>query len=174
MSSRTVSTTSPCRASAVLSVSCFIHLPRPTDPVAIRKLSWSWIDACAQIYFGFLSFTFSFSFCLFPFFCFSFFPGTNTTLLVPNLIGSKIQLQGTLYTCCKKGQFKHQRTDRDSCLVSWTTQIRHIFPEMNRQWGWIMLLMSDLRSGCLNWKPYKFWSTLCIAKGSRQFVIGSD
>lgn len=31
-----------------------------------------------------------------------------------------------------------------------------IFPEINRQRRWIMQLMSDLYSGCLNWRPYKF------------------
>lgn len=48
-----------------------------------------------------------------------------------------------------------------------------ILSEINRQRRWIVQLMSDLYSGCLNWRPYKFFSTLCIAKGSREAIVYS-
>lgn len=98
---------------------------------------------------------------------FLFVPNTNNALpvMIPKpWVGpkkKKIQLQGTLYTCCEKVissnirkmihysvALSHKWQDVDIFLV--------IFPENNRRRRWIMQLMSDLYSGCLNWMPYKF------------------
>lgn len=128
----------------------------------------------------------------------SFFPGEDwrTWLQSKNLaevglpFSSLLQAHIPFFACAAsqsnfKGLFTHavKKVNRGSirkmirhCVAFYAKQSHFLcscFPGKNRQWGRIMPLMSDLYSGCLNWRPYKFLFTLCIAKGSRVALAGS-
>lgn len=170
----TVNTANHRRAFVVLSVSSLFHLhcsssqerATPTDLVAIRKLSWSWIVAWFKFRFvgNFLCSWHKWR-----------FAWVDSQLLVNR--AKNPTSRDSLHMLSKKVNRGNIRETIHSscCLVTQTTRCGCIFwvifLDINRQWRWIMQLMSDLYSGCLNWQPYKFLSTLCIARGSWEAVV---
>lgn len=166
----TVNTANPRRAFVVLSVSSLFHLhcsssqgrATPTDLVAIRKLSWSWIVAWFKF-----SFVGNFL-CSWHKWCFAW---VDSQFLVNR--AKNPTSRDSLHMLSKK---VNRGNIRDPFILlprhtNSTMRLYFVFLEIIRHWRWIMQLMSDLYSGCLNWQPYKFLSTSCIARGSWEAVV---
>lgn len=74
----------------------------------------------------------------------------------------------SLHMLRKGHRWQHQKNDPLISAVFYETLLLNLPLPVDQ--SWIKQLMSDLFSGCLNWRPYKFFSTLRIAKGSWESV----